>query len=166
MLADSCAASFFVFFPPTLPSLLGLSFLGIGGVIKARRDGGVVDRVPQGGGGEGKSVCSPSSLVMRWGLIDLSTWSHLALRWASNLFFYRGWRGREWRREYEERQVGLHRQTRTGISYPHSLTHKLISILTPERKPRDCEETKSGGVTLWTHHGPVRLSKPNLSVII
>lgn len=47
------------FFFASSPSLPRQSFLGIRGVIKARRDGGVVDRGPQGGGGGGGQVCSP-----------------------------------------------------------------------------------------------------------
>lgn len=62
MLGDSCAASLFVlsfFFSCLLALFTQAKLSGDQGVIKARRDGGVVDRGPQGGGGGGGQVCSP-----------------------------------------------------------------------------------------------------------
>ena len=75
------ASLFYLFFFSCLLALFypGEAFLGIRGVIKARRDGGVVDRETPGVVGvEAGRFVAPVPPVMRWSLIDLSTWSHLA----------------------------------------------------------------------------------------
>lgn len=81
MLPVSLFYLFFFLLPPN-PLSPGQSYLasrGGGGVIKARRDGGVVDGVdPRVVGVEGGRFVAPVPLVMRWSLIDLSMWSHLA----------------------------------------------------------------------------------------